>query len=229
MKTMLIVILLFLSGSVIAQQEPAEIDSMQQTTDSVMAVPLKKHPWLAAAGVVGLNTGVQLYNRFLKKEDFAQTTMRTTVNNFKRGMVWDNDIFIMNMFAHPYHGNLYFNVARSNGLNFWESVPYVLGGSLMWEFFGEKDPPAINDVIATTIGGVAIGEIAHRVSDVVLDDRERGFRRFLREAAAFVINPMKGIGRILRGDAWRVRNRIINIMTRTNCLSLFPCRREHAI
>lgn len=48
----------------------------------------------------------------------------------------------------------------------------------MWEFFGESDPPAINDLIATTIGGVAIGEITHRVSDVLLDDRERGFRSF---------------------------------------------------
>ena len=206
MKMMLTAILLFLSGSVIAQQEPAEIDSVQQTVDSIMALPLKKHPWLAVAGVTALNTSVQLYNRFIKKEDYAQTTMRSTIRNFKRGMVWDNDLFIMNMFAHPYHGNLYFNVARSNGMNFWESAPYALGGSLMWEFFGESDPPAINDVIATTIGGVAIGEITHRVSDVLLDDRERGFRRFLREAGAFIINPMKGIARILRGDAWRVKN-----------------------
>lgn len=178
MKTMLTVFLLFLSGSVIAQQEPAEIDSVQQTVDSIMALPLKKHPWLAVAGVTALNTSVQLYNRFIKKEDYAQTTMRSTIRNFKRGMVWDNDLFIMNMFAHPYHGNLYFNVARSNGMNFWESAPYALGGALMWEFFGESDPPAINDLIATTIGGVAIGEITHRVSDVLLDDRERGFRSF---------------------------------------------------
>ena len=177
-------------------------------TDSatVMALPLKKHPWTAAAAVTALNTSVQLYNRYLSKEDFAQTTMRTIHRNLRTGLVWDNDKFIMNMFAHPYHGNLYFNVARSNGLNFWESAPYALGGSLMWELFGEKDPPAINDVITTTMGGVAIGEITHRVSDIVLDDRQRGFGRFLREAAAFLINPMKGFSRIARGDAWKVKS-----------------------
>lgn len=57
--------------------------------------------------------------------------MRTIRDNLNTGFVWDNDVFIMNMFAHPYHGNLYFNVARSNGMNFWESAPNALGGSLM--------------------------------------------------------------------------------------------------
>lgn len=178
----------------------------EKTADSLMAQPLRKHPWLAAAAVTGINTGVHLYNRYIAKEEFAKTTLRTIRNNFKTGFVWDNDVFSTNMFAHPYHGNLYFNAARSNGLSFWESTPYVLGGSLMWEFFGEKDPPAINDVFATTFGGIALGEITHRVSNIILNDYQRGFGRFLREAAAFVVNPIKGIGRIVRGDAWRVRH-----------------------
>ena len=83
-----------------------------------LALPLKKHPWLAAGALTALNTSVQLYNRYLKHEDFAQTTMHTVHNNLRTGFVWDNDMFIMNMFAHPYHDNLYFNVARSNGMNF---------------------------------------------------------------------------------------------------------------
>ena len=206
MKLLQIVLLLVMSSTATAQQTPVEKADSTICPDSVMALPQKKHPWIAAAGVTALNTSVQLYNRFITKEEFAQTTMHTIRDNLRTGFVWDNDIFIMNMFAHPYHGNLYFNVARSNGMNFWESVPYSLGGSLMWELFGEKDPPAVNDVITTTLGGVALGEITHRVSDIVLDDSQRGFGRFLREAAAFVINPMKGIARIARGDAWRVKS-----------------------
>ena len=91
-----------------AQQTPIEAtdstsvaDSIMPT-DSIMALPQKKHPWVAAAGVTALNTTVQLYNRFITKEEFAQTTMRTIRNNLQTGFVWDNDIFIMNMFAHPY-------------------------------------------------------------------------------------------------------------------------------
>ena len=174
-------------------------------TDSTMALPLRKRYWQAAAEVTGINIGVQLFDRYALNSDFAQTTLRTLRRNFTDGMVWDNDFFITNMFAHPYHGNLYFNAARSNGLSFWESAPYALAGSAMWEFLGETEPPAINDIIATSCGGMAIGEMAHRLSLTFLDDRVTGFRRFLREAGAAIVNPIQGLHRIFSGDAWRVR------------------------
>ena len=176
-------------------------------TDSTMALPVRKRYWQAAAEATGINIGVQLFDRYALKSDFAQTTLRTLKHNFTDGMVWDNDYFITNLFAHPYHGNLYFNAARTNGLSFWESAPYALGGSLMWEFLGETEPPAINDVIATSCGGMAIGEMSHRLSLTILDDRDFGTRRFLREAAAAIINPIQGLHRIFSGDAWRVSNR----------------------
>ena len=175
-------------------------------TDSTMALPVKKRYWQAAAEATGINVGVQLFDRWALNSDFAQTTLRSLKRNFTDGMVWDNDFFITNMFAHPYHGNLYFNAARTNGLTFWESAPYALGGSLMWEFLGETEPPAINDVIATSCGGMAIGEMTHRLSLTILDDRDFGISRFFREAAAAIINPIQGLHRIFSGDAWRVRH-----------------------
>ena len=174
--------------------------------DSTMALPVKKRYWQALAEVTGINVGVQLFDRWALNSDFAQTTLRSLRHNFTDGMVWDNDFFITNMFAHPYHGNLYFNAARTNGLSFWESAPYSLLGSAMWEFLGETEPPAINDIIATTCGGMAIGEMTHRLSHTILDDRDHGWRRFWREAAAAIINPIQGIHRIVSGDAWRVRS-----------------------
>jgi hypothetical protein len=175
-------------------------------SDSTMALPVKKRPWQALAEVTGINVGVQLFDRYALNSDFAQTTLRTLKRNFTDGMVWDNDFFITNMFAHPYHGNLYFNAARTNGLTFWESAPYSLLGSAMWEFLGETEPPAINDIIATTCGGMAIGEMTHRLSLTLLDDRTHGFRRFLREAGAAIVNPIQGLHRIFSGDAWRIRS-----------------------
>ena len=174
--------------------------------DSTMALPTPKRPWQALAEVTGINVGVQLFDRWVLNSDFAQTTLRSLKHNFTDGMVWDNDFFITNMFAHPYHGNLYFNAARTNGLTFWESAPYALIGSAMWEFLGETEPPAINDIIATTCGGIAIGEMTHRLSLTILDDRDRGMRRFLREAAAAIGNPIQGLHRIISGDAWRVKS-----------------------
>jgi hypothetical protein len=175
--------------------------------DSVMVLPVKKRYWQALAEVTAINVGVQLFDRYALNSDFAQTTLRTLKRNFTDGMVWDNDFFITNMFMHPYHGNLYYNAARTNGLSFWESAPYSLLGSAMWEFLGETEPPAINDIIATTCGGIALGEMTHRLSRTILDDRDRGWPRFWREAAAAIINPIQGLHRIFSGDAWRVKSR----------------------
>ncbi|MBR3014841.1 MAG: DUF3943 domain-containing protein [Bacteroidaceae bacterium] len=164
----------------------------------------KKRPWRAAAEVLGINLGVHAFDRLVMNEEFAQVKPKHIWHNLKNGFVWDNDQFATNLFAHPYHGNLYFNAARSNGLSFFASAPYALGGSLMWEMAGEIEPPAINDLIATTIGGIAIGEVAHRVSDMILDNKAKGFPRFVREFTAGVVNPMKALNRLITGEAWKV-------------------------
>lgn len=166
----------------------------------------KPHPWKAAVEAFGINVGVQLFDRFALNADFAQISWKSVKHNIQHGFVWDNDQFSTNLFAHPYHGGLYFNAARSNGLNFWQSVPYSFCGSLMWELTCEIEPPAINDLMATTFGGVCIGEVTHRLSDLVYDDRKYGFPRFLREFAGAVICPVRALNRILRGDAWKVRH-----------------------
>jgi len=178
--------------------------SNQKRSDLLSTTSDGKHPWRAAAQVTAINALVHCFDRFVLDEEFAQVNLHTIHRNLKKGFVWDNDQFSTNLFAHPYHGNLYFNAARSNGLNFWESAPYAMGGSLMWELFGEIEPPAINDLIATTFGGISLGEVTFRLSDIVLDDRTHGFPRFLREAAATLISPLKGFNRIVSGRAWRV-------------------------
>ena len=175
--------------------------------DSLMAYGLgKKHYWWALGQVTAVNVGVHLFDRFALDADFAQTTMHTWRKNFKNGFVWDNDQFSTNLFMHPYHGNLYFNSARSQGLSFWESAPMAMLGSLEWEFLGEIEPPAINDLIATTMGGICIGEIMNRTSRIFLNDSKRGWGRFWREALATLFNPMGELKRFATGDAWRVRH-----------------------
>ena len=49
--------------------------------------------------------------------------------------------------------------------------------------------------------------MTHRLSLTMLDDRDRGFSRFLREAAAAIVNPIQGLHRIISGDAWRVKSK----------------------
>lgn len=160
----------------------------------------------AAATIAGLNVGVWAFDRYVSKGDFAYISANSVKENFRHGFIWDNDLMGTNMFLHPYHGNLYFNSARSNGFNFWQSSLFAFGGSAMWELFMECEYPSTNDIVATPVGGTAIGEVFYRASDIVLNDTRTGWRRFGLEAAAFVLSPMRGLTRIINGDAWRKRS-----------------------
>ena len=203
---LLLIIFLCAGGGLKAQTQMAEApDSLAVPTMSNPYPTVKKHPWRAAAETFGLNVGVWAFDRFVMQEDFAKISPTTIKNNIKHGFVWDNDQFSTNLFAHPYHGNLYYNTARSSGMTFWESAPYAFAGSLMWETCAEVEPPAINDLMATTLGGIALGEVTFRFSSQLLDDSKRGFGRFLRELAAGVICPPRAFNRLITGDAWRVR------------------------
>lgn len=165
----------------------------------------KKHGWHAAGQIFGMNMGIWAFDRYIQKAEFAYINIHTIKKNLRGGFVWDNDQMGTNMFLHPYHGSLYFNSARSNGFNFWESGLFALGGSAMWELFMENEYPSVNDIMATPIGGLAIGEVLYRTSDLVLDDRRTGMSRFGHELAGFVIAPTRGLTRIISGDAWKKR------------------------
>ena len=165
----------------------------------------KRHFWRAAGEVAGFNIGLWAFDRYVQRGDWAYISFNTIKENFRHGFLWDNDNLGTNTFLHPYNGSLYFNAARANGFNFWQSELFAIGGSGMWELFMEREYPSTNDFIATPIGGAAIGEILFRASDAVLDDRLTGGSRFERELACFILSPMRGINRIITGDAWKVR------------------------
>lgn len=166
-------------------------------------VSLRRKPLLATSEIVGINGLVWGFNYFVMNEPFSQINYHTMYRNLRTWPVWDTDKFSTNLVAHPYHGSLYFNAARSNGMTFWESVPFTVGGSLMWEYFMENELPSCNDLFSTTFGGVALGEMMFRLSDLVLDNRQTGFQRVVREVAGGVISPVRGINRLVSGDAWR--------------------------
>lgn len=161
--------------------------------------------WRASAEVVGMNLGLWAFDRYIQHGQFAYISWNSIKENFKHGFEWDNDHLSTNMFAHPYNGSLFYNAGRSNGYNYWQSALFAIGGSAMWEMFMEKEYPSTNDIIATPIGGAALGEVLYRTSDLVIDDRTGGWERAGREIAGFLISPMKGFTRIVTGRAWHRR------------------------
>jgi len=124
--------------------------------------------------------------------------------NISHGWDYDGDSFLTNNFTHPYHGNFYFNSARSNGFNFWESVPFPFVGSLFWEYFGEIYRPSFNDWINTSVSGFNLGEMAYRVTNLITDNTARGSKRIWQEIFAGILNPFRAFSRLISGEAWKV-------------------------
>src|SRR5262245_34796835 len=98
---------------------------------------------------------LNLYDRnFVEPTDAYKTSWDTIKHNLTDSKwVIDDDQFKVNQFLHPYGGSVYYGLARSSGLNFWESFLYSAAGSFLWEIAGETTNPSINDMIATPIGG----------------------------------------------------------------------------
>ncbi len=179
-----ILFLIFFSGLVLGELPDQKEESLP---------PTPRRPVVAVAEALGVNALVWSFNYFIREDNYSfQIGWRTVEANLRHGMEWDPNKFKVNFFDHPFHGSLYFNAARSNGFNFWESAPFSFAGSLMWEFFMESEYPSYNDTVMTTFGGMALGESFYRFSEHILDDRAGGLNRVWREAAALAINPVGG-------------------------------------
>jgi hypothetical protein len=171
------------------------------------SLPSEKHFWLASGEIFATNLVIWSYDRYIR-ENGTNPGFRIGFNswaeNLTNGFEWDDNSFSTNQFAHPYHGSMYFNAARANGYSYWESMPFTFGGSFMWEYFGEVHHPSMNDWIATSVGGMVLGETFYRVSDLVLDNTATGGDRRWREFAGLLLNPVRGVNRLITGEAFRV-------------------------
>jgi hypothetical protein len=162
----------------------------------------------ASVEVFGANFVVWTFNRFIRpgpeggeKGDGFDVGFNSWWNNIKNGFEWDDNNFGTNQWGHPYHGALFFTAGRANGFSFWDSAPFAFAGSFAWEYFGETHNPSFNDWVNTAVGGVALGEVLHRASSMVLDNEARHGERVWREIGGAVINPVRGFNRLITGEA----------------------------
>ncbi len=160
----------------------------QQGVDSARTV----HPsfWRAAAGVLVINSVPWVHNWYVQRWPWASIGLRAWRENLRMGFGCDNDSFLMNQLAHPYHGSLYLNSARASGYGFWGSLPYVAAGSASWELLLENVRPSINDLVNTTLGGMALGEVTYRLSSLLMSERGTRRSRFGRDLGAFAVSPI---------------------------------------
>jgi hypothetical protein len=154
---------------------------------------------LPALEIIGFDFLVNRVNRNFGsfQQDYAVSSSSIR-RNLRSSWDVDRDPFRTNQLGHPYQGSMYHGFARSSGLNYWESLGYTFGGSLLWEIAGENTPPSRNDQISTGIGGTFLGEALYRMSSLLLE-KGGGLPPFWREAAAAVISPSTGFNRLVMG------------------------------
>src|SRR5437899_2586820 len=188
-------ILLLTTAATAADERPAPDRLDWETGDG-------KSYWIPALEVTGFIFSLNAINRGLFGHDY-DSNFDTVGRNLRTAPVYDKDPFSVNQIGHPYQGSIYYGFARSAGLEYWQSLLYTLGGSFLWETYGERTPPSLNDHISTTIGGSFIGEAAFRMASLVLEGAGDERPGVWRELAAALISPSTGFNRLVFGERFK--------------------------
>jgi len=206
------------SGAAFAQDEPTSAavpESPATPQAAAIGPPSPERPkqylnWETGAGKSYVIPAVELIGYLLLLNQFDRHYVepndeyRTGTESFRKNLtdskwVIDKDPFATNQFLHPYGGSIYYGLARSTGLSFWESLGYATAGSFLWELGGETGPPSINDQITTPIAGSFLGEPLFRLASLLLEN-DGGPPGFWRELGAAVISPPTGLNRLVFGN-----------------------------
>ncbi len=189
-------------------------DEHDPLTSFQVDTTIKKRFWRASGELLLVELLPWAYNYFVRDAEFAHVTFSSIWYNLHfKNWEWDDNKFTTNQFAHPYHGNLYFNSFRTNGYSFWQSVPAAFTGSFLWEVAAETHPAAPNDFINTSVGGISLGEMTYRISNRIINKKQRGFKRQMDEVFATLINPVNGFNRILDGQWGKVTETVTDLDT----------------
>lgn len=105
-------------------------------------------------------------------------------------LTFDNNYFDTNWLTHPGAGLLYYSAARSNRLSIPLSFLVTTTASTLWEYFGElREHAAINDLIATPVAGVALGEPLLQLGGLI----HRGRQSVPATALGWLLAPFKSV------------------------------------
>ena len=192
--------LLFLTTqtSIFGQGEDIALkDTLNLKVKDTPPPKIPKRFFPTALEILGTDILINRYDANLRNVHWAKVTPANWKKNLQTGFEADYDHFSTNWLGHPTHGSYFYNFARSNGYNYWQSIPFTLGGSLMWEYFGETYPASEIDVLTTTFGGIYLGEMTHRFSKVI---KHRVKNKFLKYTTMTILNPADRINSLFYKD-----------------------------
>jgi len=152
---------------------------------------------LPAFEIVGFEFLLNQYDRHFQsdRKDY-ETDFNSIGDNIRDGFGFDRDSFNINQIGHPYQGSIYYGLARSSGLNFWESFGYTTAGSLLWEIAGETTRPSTNDQITTSVGGSLLGEALFRTAETFWPVTRKEKKDIARTVGAAIVSPATDVNRL---------------------------------
>ena len=197
-----IAVVLFLPGAALfaADAPVVPLQTAVAVSTEATPAPVEKRYLRATGETIIFGWSPWLYSHFIKDYPYADISVDTVKRNFSNPPWWDADNFHTNLWGHPFQGSMYYNAARENGFNFWESAPFVALGDFGWEYIMETEPPSYNDFSNTFFGGMSRGEMTYRLSVAVRDNRAHGWEKFWREVGAGFVNPVGFLDRAIFGD-----------------------------
>jgi hypothetical protein len=214
-KYLLLILFIVLSSQICpaqslfyTQKDSLFVDDPGYIPDKAMVDSLnpRRPLWIPVVESIGLNLALGAFNAYVTQDEFAKINIHTINHNHEIGWTTDADDILTNMWAHPFHGSIYYNLTRSSGYNYWTSLGVATIGSWQWEFFMENEPPALNDWIMTSVAGSMFGEMFYRFSNLILDESLTGSSRFWNELAAGIFNPGRLFNRLIYGRTARRTN-----------------------
>jgi hypothetical protein len=173
----------------------------------------RSYGW-AAGEVLAIDLLGGVAAQWVRNVDWSETNPRSWSDNIKTGFKYDSDQFKTNQWTHPFNGAAYYNSSRANGVSFWPSAGFTLAGAFEWECCGETQRMSLNDMFATTLGGIALGEVQYRLSSEILNNQSTGMSRFWKEFGSFFVDPVREFNRIVSGDVTKVRDNPVDPMDR---------------
>ena len=194
-----------LAGSDSLSPPPDPISAALAGTDSSSLQPFAPEPSFlrrssfTAGGILAGNLALAGWNRYVRDADYARIDAETIWNNLAHEWVWDDDNFQVNQIGHPVQGAMYYSLARANGFDYLGGLLWTTAGSVHWEYFMETEPPAINDLVTTSMGGAMLGEMTWRLAEDISGESSGDLGGWARRSAAFLVNPVYGLDRLING------------------------------
>ena len=179
------------NGEVVGENEGhGKAKAQKKDDDIVFAEPSLASGILSFSEITLFSIGLNMWDRYILKEDYAQVNFSTMKKNLTSKWFWDYDPFSTNQIGHPYQGSVYFSMARSTGFDYWQSLAFTVYGSTLWELLFETDPPSVHDEIMTTVQASFLGEALHRMY-FITDDH--------LPYLSWIVSPANAVNQLVTG------------------------------